>query len=73
MKRHAAHRRALRLAAVLACQHKVKLARGCFGIVIEHLIEIAYAIHEDIFSVFVLYIKILLHHRCRHCFSSEKR
>ena len=58
--RHARHRDALAFADRAAGQHKIKLAGGDFGIVVEHLVKVAQAEQEDTVGILPFNIQILL-------------
>ena len=62
VERHAAHGGALLPAAGLAGQRQLQLARGGEGVVVEHLVEIAHAVEQNLVGVLLLDLKILLHH-----------
>ena len=66
MEGDAAHRRALGFAAIAAGERQLKLARGCEGIVKEHLVKIAETVKQEVALVLILYFKILLHHWCHN-------
>ena len=63
MERDAAHRRPLRLSAVLARQHQVQHRRRRLRVLIEHLVEIADAIKEDAVRILLFGFEVLRHHR----------
>ena len=66
VERHAAHGGALFLAAVFAGQCQLQFARGCQGVIIEHLIEVSDAVKQDLVRMLFFDFKILLHHG-RYC------
>ena len=64
---HAAHRGALRKAALLAGKGKIQLPGGRDGIVEEHLVKIADAVKKNFVLVLIFDFKILLHHGRKLC------
>ena len=62
VERHAAHGSPLFLAALLAGQGQIQFPGSRDGVVIEHLIEIADAIKEDLILMLLFDIQILFHH-----------
>ena len=63
VERHAAHGCALFQTALFAGQGQIQLPGCRFGIVKEHLVEIADAVEQDLIFMLFFYLKILLHHR----------
>ena len=59
---HAAHGGTLLLAALLAGKGQIQLPGSRDGVVVEHLIEIADAIKEDLILMLFFDIQILFHH-----------
>ena len=64
---HAAHRGALRKAALLAGKGKIQLPGRRDGIVEEHLVKIADAVKKNFVLVLIFDLKILLHHGRKLC------
>ena len=62
MVRYAAHRSSFFEAAVSACKSKLELSGYKNRIVKEHLVEVTKTEHKDRVLVFLLDLKILLHH-----------
>ena len=63
LDRHAAHRNvAAKMLAALG-QHDAERARGDFGVVEEHFVEIAHPVEQEAIRIGRLDLDILLHHR----------
>ena len=63
VERDAAHRRALREAAVLAGERQLQLSGDRHGVLEEHLVKVAEPVKQDAVGIFFSRCDILLHHR----------
>ena len=65
---HTAHGCPLSLSAIPAGESQIQLPGHGFGVLKEHFVKVAQAIHQNAILVVIFHIQVLLHHGCKALF-----